>query len=160
MMSLYSKEEAELYRKKANKSLILSILFFLLFVSAFASVIVLSTYDWKLFWMIFGSFFCLVPFALSFLFLLQRKHRLDALYIYRQILDQEGEGKVGLYRGISSNPITLPNGFEVYELEVEIEGESRKYYVSASKKDGLTLESDRSYRFRIVSNFVKGYEDA
>ncbi len=159
-MSLYSLEEATLYQKKANKSLALSILFFVLFALAFAFVIVFSTYDWKLFWMVFGSFFCLVPFALSFLFFLQRKHRLDALYIYRQILDQQGESKVGLYRDICPDSITLPNGFEVCEVVVEIEGENRKYYVPFSKKDKLSLENDHCYRFCVVSNFIKEYEDA
>ncbi len=160
MISLFSKKEAELYEKKAQRSLLYSIVFFLLFVMAFALIIVLSNYEWQLFWLLFGSFLSTVPFLFSFLFFFQRKKRLDALCIYRQILMTDGEKIIGTYRGISAYPITLPNGFEVYELIVDLEGEVRKFYVPSSKRDALNLEEGSSYCYIVVSNYLKEYIDA
>lgn len=160
MISLYSKKEADLYEKKAQRSLLYSIVFFLLFVMAFTLAVILSNYEWQLFWMLFGSFLSIVPFAFSFLFFFQRKKRLDALYIYRQILMADGEKMIGTYRDTSAYPITLPNGFEVYELIVDLEGEVRKFYVPSSKREALILEEGRSYCFIVVSNYLKEYIDA
>ncbi len=159
-MSLYSKEEADIYEKKAKRSLVYSIIFFLLFAAAFALTIILSTYEWQLFWMLFGSFLSLVPFALSFLFFFQRKKRLDALFIYRQILVADGEKVAGKYLSIATYPITMPNGYEVYELTIDSEGEVRKFYLLSAKRNRLTLEEGHSYRFNVVSNYLKEYEDA
>ncbi len=157
----YSQEEATLFEKKSKTSLILAILFLVFALIAFALSLFLSTYETKLLWMVFGCFLSLVPFCLSFLFFVQRKHRLDGLYLYRQILKEQGEPYEGTILSIKDYPITLANSFEVYEIEVELAPEEKKiFYVSSDKRKAFDFEENKSYRFLIVSLYIKEIEHA
>ncbi len=159
--SFYTEEEASLFERKSKVSLILAILFLAFAVIAFTLSILLSSYETKLLWMIFGCFLSLVPCCLSFLFFMQRKHRLDGLYLYRQILNEEGESYEGTILSIKDYPITLANSFEVYEIEVELAPEEKKiFYVSSDKRKAFDFEIGKRYRFLIVSLYIKEIENA
>lgn len=159
--AFYTKEEASLFEKKSKISLALAILFLAFAVIAFALSVLLSAYETKLLWMIFGCFLCLVPFCLAFLFFMQRKHRLDGLYLYRQILEEQGEAYEGTILSIKEHPITLANSFEVYEIEVELAPEEKKiFYISSDKRKAFDFEISKRYRFQIVSLYIKEIENA
>ncbi len=159
--SFYSKEEVLVFEKKSKTSLVLAIIFLVFAVLAFALSILLSAYETKLLWMIFGCFLSLVPFCLSFLFFMQRKHRLDGLFLYRQILKEQGEPYEGTVLLIKEHPITLANSFEVYEIEVELGPEEKKiFYLSSDKQKESGIVPGQRYRFLIVSLYIKEIEDA
>ncbi len=159
--AFYTKEEASVYEKKSKVSLALAILFLSFAAIAFTLSILLSSYEAKLLWMIFGCFLSLVPFCLSFLFFAQRKHRLDGLYLYRQILDGQGDSYEGTILSIKDYPITLANSFEVYEIEVELAPEEKKiFYISSDKRKAFDFEISKRYRFLVVSLYIKEIENA
>lgn len=160
-VAFYTKEEASLFEKKSKASLVLGVLFLAFAAIAFTLSILLSSYETKLLWMIFGCFLSLVPFCLSFLFFAQRKHRLDGLYLYRQILDEQGDSYEGAILSIKDYPITLANSFEVYEVEVELAPEEKKiFYISSDKAKAFDFETSKRYRFLVVSLYIKEIENA
>lgn len=158
---LYSQEEASAFEKKSRQSLVLALLFLAFALASFLLSLLLSAYETKLLWMALGCFLTLVPFCCSFLFFMQRKHRQDGLFLYRQILSEVGEAYEGVILSIKDHPITLANSFEVYEVEVALTPEERKiFYVSSDKREACDFHINEPYRFLIVSLYIKGIEHA
>ncbi len=159
-ISLYTEKEASLYIKKTKRSGLLSGIFLFLAIGCFAMSILLATYESKAIWMPLGSFLVIVPSVLSFLFFLKRKHVLDGLYLYRQIMESEGERFYGAFVSMKEHPITLSNGFEVYEVILEEElGERKMVYVPSDKMGSLKMEKGKIYYFKIVSQYLAEVQD-
>lgn len=157
----YNEQEAALLAKKVRQSLVLAIVFLSLAVIGFLLTVILSTYETKILWMVFGTVFCLITFCLSFLFFVQRKRRADGLLLYRKILSEEGETYEGRILSIKERPIVLANSFEVYPLEVGFGGDEKKIlYLSSDKRKEFDYRADSVYSFKIVSLYIKEIEDA
>lgn len=145
--------------KKSKQNFIFGFVFLFIFLFCFIISIILSEYETRVFWMIFGSFLSIVPLILSLCFFFKRKHELDYNYLYLQLLDSEGEEIIGEYISISEDKITLQNGFEVYTMKININDNIRNIYVLADKIDLLKVELNHLYRFVIVSSFLKEVSD-
>ena len=145
--------------KKSKQNFIFGFVFLFIFLFCFIISIILSEYETRVFWMIFGSFLSIVPLILSLCFFFKRKHELDYNYLYLQLLDSEGEEIIGEYISISEDKITLQNGFEVYTMKININDNIRNIYVLSDKIDLLKVELNHLYRFVIVSSFLKEVSD-
>lgn len=159
--SFYTEQEKTVFEKKTRMSLILGIVFLSLTAIGFALTIILSTYETKLLWMVFGCIFCIIAFSLSFLFFAQWRRRANGLGLYKKILIDDGEICKGRVLSIKDKPIVLAGGLESYPLEVEVgRDEKRVLYLSSDKKWTFDIEVGSVYSFRVASLYVKEIEDA
>ena len=97
---------------------------------------------------------------ISLCFFFKRKHELDFNYLYLQLINSEGEEIIGEYISISEDKITLQNGFEVYTMKINVNDNIRNIYVISDKIDLLKTELNHTYRFVVVSSFLKEISDA
>lgn len=146
--------------KKSKLNLIYGFVFLFISILCFVISIILAEYNTRIFWMIFGSFLSIVPLIISLCFFFKRKHELDFNYLYLQLINSEGEEIIGEYISISEDKITLQNGFEVYTMKINVNDNIRNIYVISDKIDLLKTESNHTYRFVVVSSFLKEISDA
>ena len=159
--TFYSEQEKALFEKKAKVSLILAIVFSFLAIVGFLLTVLLSTYETKILWMVFGCLFCLIAFSFSFLFFAQRKRRINGLSLYKKILLEEGEVYKGKILSIKDKPIALADGLESYPVEVGLGNDEKKiFYLSSDKRSAFGFEPDSVCSFRVVSLYIKEIENA
>lgn len=159
-ISLVSLSEYEIYKNKSKRNLIFGIIFLIISLACFVLSILLSTYESKILWMIFGSFLAIVPLLISLYFFLRRKNELDSAFIYSQLLNENGEEITAQIDDIALETITLQNGFEVYSIKIKYEDNKRNVFVLKDKFDSLSLVINKTYHFCIVSSFVKEISNA
>ncbi len=159
--SFYTEQEKTVFEKKTRISLVLGIVFLSLTAIGFALTIILSTYETKILWMVFGCLFCIIAFSLAFLFFAQWKRRANGLGLYKKILADEGEICKGRVLSIKEKPIALAGGLESYPLEVEVgRDQKRVLYLSSDKRGAFNIEVGSIYSFRVSSLYIKEIEDA
>ncbi len=150
----------EKIKRNSGINLLFFILFLLISFACFALVIILSSYETRVLWMIFGSFLIIVPLIISLCFYFKRKHQLDSAFLYSQLLESNGEEIKGVISSISEESITLQNGFEVYIIKINCNDNIRSVYLFANKLDLMKIDLSKTYLFNIVSGYLKEIKDA
>ncbi len=150
--------------EKIKRSSGIDLLFFFIFLlisfACFILAIILSSYENRYLWMIFGSFLSIVPFIISLCFYFKRKHQLDIAFLYSQLLDNKGEQIIGKVASITEERLTLQNGFEVYTIKINSNDHIRSVYLLGDKFDLFKINLNKTYTFIIVSGYLREIIDA
>lgn len=157
MTSLYSKEAKEQLLKHRKNNMIVLLCLSCFFVLALLLVLILATYKTKLIFDIVGSVLLTLDALFLVYFIAKAVHIKNIYYDFSFIEEKEAKTFIGKVNEYKKELITLPDKSKVYVVNVVFKDETGKNFLISQIFD-VDLEKDATYKFRVVSDYVKGYE--